>query len=211
MNEKILDDAFLSPNFFTDFIKEEETIIWQGNPSEGDHSTMFEGNKKNRNEIAKIWLGLLGFSILVILNFYFDNLVPTNSMLYFFILMCWFLVSITSVGFLYSEYQMFVLKRNTKYAITNNWILFSRQDSLTKPIGMIGFFELDSYSVILDKNGVRTLSLKTTGPKYSLDCYNFESGKRRESITLELIEDHELVEELLQKGMDKNKQFRNNE
>ena len=205
MKDKILDDAFLSPNIFTDFIQEEETIIWQGNPSEGYRSTIFEGNKKNRNEIIKAFLGLIGFSFIVGLNLYFQNPIPTNSMLFYFIAMCWIALLITSVGLLYSEYQMFVLKKKTKYAITHNWILLNKHDSLNDRIGMIGFFEIDDYSIILNKDGVKTFSIQTTSPRYRMDSYNFENGQRRKNITLELIEDFELVEELLQKGIAKSK------
>lgn len=207
MKNKILDDAFLSPNFFTDFIQEEETIVWQGTPSKGYRSTMFEGNKKNGIEIAKNWLGLIGFSILIGSNFLLQNPIPTSSTLYFFLFICWLLFLIGSVGVLYSEYQMFALKKNTQYAITNNWILHSKHDSFNQPIGMIGFFELESFSVILDKNGVKTFSIKTTTPKYNLDSYDFENGKKRKNITLELIENFELVEELLQKGIERNKKL----
>lgn len=203
MKNKILDDAFLSPNIFSNYIKEEESIIWQGNPSERYQATMFEGNKKNRNEIVKILLGLFGFSIVLI--FYFNNPISKNAMPIYFFFMCWFLLFITSFGFIYSEYQMSVLKKNTKYAITDNWILLNKQDSFDDRIGMIGFFEIDSCSILLDKNGVKTFSIKTTSPKYSLDCYDFESGKKRKNITLELIEDFEIVEELLQKGIEKYK------
>ena len=184
MKDKILDDAFYTPNRFELLLEEDDILLWEGEPSSKHRTTLYEGNKNKITHLIIALSSLLVCLILLILNYSTFGFGGLSI-----------LIIIAIIFNCIMERVDLSKKRNTFYAISNDHIFIQRGKKVKIP-----FYYLSAFKIIDEKNGIKTFVFQTTGEykKLNVTFHNMDHY-----IGIELIEDFITVKELLQKGMDK--------
>jgi len=189
MKNQILDEPI--HNSFSDLLEKGETIIWEESPKL-NLSYFNQILKKPSRHLFEIILAILFLTVYLI-----TFIGPMGGTIFFF--------SLVIIQHFWVNYKNST-KKKTRYAISQKRIFFYFE-SQTKTIHSIDFTELRNFQIIQNKYDLKTNTffLIVKDPTtITFSTYNFKNNELRHQPTLELIENHKSVAQLIRQGIQQN-------